>query len=113
MSDIERVDARPRGVFGEDNSERQIVVGSPTSPVWYGPISEARSLFTDQFWAYYDCWRTFNAGLGLPWANPNDADRDFVAAIRVMEEYYRAHFSPDRQTFLYLEAIIKRMDARR
>lgn len=93
--------------------ELRLIVGNPVNPIWTGYPSQAKGFFGPEFVTVYDHWRTFKAGLGLPWGDLTEADPDLVAAIRGFEEYWQRHYSPDHVTQIYLEAIIKRLDARR
>lgn len=51
------------------SEESKVFVGNWKSPVAIIKRSEIKEYLDDEFWAYYECWRVHDAGLGLPFGN--------------------------------------------
>ena len=102
------VDERQTGVLGEDLGEKQIVVGPTNSPIFIGPVSEAKKLFTPDFDMIFEIWRRFKSGMGFPvpgtWA---DQDADIADAVLVLQEHWEAFFR-DRPIISRLDALLQR-----
>jgi hypothetical protein len=69
-------------------------------------------LFTADFFSYYEIWRFFHHGFGLPGGRSWDTyDPDLMDVIVAMETHYENNFSMELAQIKYLEAIIKHIDA--
>lgn len=70
-------------------------------------------MFNDAFYLCFEIWRYFNAGFGLPYGMTWDQlDPDIAEAVLSMENHFRNNFAMSLAIIKYIEAIIKRMDAR-
>lgn len=88
---------------------RRHIIGDVKAPILICKKKEIKDLFTPAFWFFYEAWKNFNVGMGLPelggWAE-NRAD--VVSVVREFETYYRKNFSQNAVIIQYLEAILKK-----
>jgi hypothetical protein len=97
----------------EGFEDRWHVVGEGDNPVYICRKGDIPSLFSDEFYFCFEVWRYFNAGFGLPGRKPwDEQDPDLMEAVMSMENHFKNNFSMNLVIIKYMEAIIKRMDAR-
>ena len=87
--------------------DRMHFIGPVRAPIWIGKKREVADLITEEFWYYFQAWRMFNVGLGLP--DPGlwpDQDPTLVDVIAGFQEIYRVHFSAEAEMLQGVGVII-------
>lgn len=73
------------------SEDRRIFVGNWKKPIAIIKRGEIKNYIDDYFFSYYECWRIFNAGLGLPYGEKwAEYPERFVNMISIMESEWRA-----------------------
>lgn len=89
--------------------EKRHVIGDPESPILICKKKDIPSLFDAKFYFYFEAWKNFNVGMGLPELGGWTENRaDVVSVVREFETYYRRNYSQSAVIIKYLEALLQR-----
>ena len=89
------------------------IIGDGERPILIIKKKEIKNLFTREFYRIFTLWKLKHFGWDLPDnIDINNINPFILECLIGMEAHYRQEFSDNAITRKYLEAIIKRLDAR-